>query len=123
MYDDVGCKTGEENTCKKTACPNNKSANACPAGTIIKYKVNESDTKTFNVLHDDISTLTLQQNENTVASMIWYSSVDNTKGPLTVLSALEDATSGWSNVNTINYTMGTTVFNGTNGFTGFGRMV
>ena len=118
MYDATTCKTGNEVTCRKTDCPNDTSNNSCSSGTIIKYKVNDNTTKTFHVLHDDISTLTLQQNEKTV-STAWYSeSADNTKGPLTALSALEDATSGWNNVNTIEYTMGTIKFNIGNTYTG-----
>lgn len=113
----TGCITGEEPTCVETTCYTNKNINSCPAGTIIKYKVNSSETKYFHVLHDDGATLTLQQRENIWGSSKWYTEKDNSKGPLTALPRLESKTAGWSNVNTINYSMGTTVFK-TNAYTG-----
>ena len=101
------CVTGEETTCSKSFFPQTYSQ-----GTIIKYKVNSSTEKYFFVLADNGSTLTLTQRENTVDTVKWYdsTSASNKSGPLTALTALENATSGWSNVNNITYTMGTTVF-------------
>ena len=106
------CVTGEESTCQEISTKNYEP------GTIIKYKVNDSTTKYFHVLHDDGDTMTLQQRENTVYNTAWYSSLDNSKGPLTILPELESATSGWTNVNNQTYTMGTTNFNNTNSYTG-----
>ena len=117
-YNSSSCITGEESTCVQTSCYENKTSGSCPAGTIIKYKVNDSTTKYFHVLHDDGETMTLQQRENTVYNTAWYSSSnDNSNGPTTILPALESATSGWTNVNNQTYTMGTTTFK-TNAYTG-----
>jgi len=113
-YDVTSCITGEEATCNKlTSAP----ATYDP-GTIVKYKVNDSEEKYFHVISDNGDTLTMQQRENTIYAIPWYETADdNTKGPLTVLPALESATAGWTNVNDQTYTMGSTIFN-TNSFTG-----
>ena len=118
-YNSSICVTGEEDTCVETDCYKTKTIDSCPAGTIIKYNVNDTETKYFHVLHDDGETITLQQRENTVYNKAWYAdSDDNTKGPLTILPVLEEATSGWSNVFEQTYIMGTTIFNGTDAYTG-----
>ena len=113
------CVIGEESTCKKISLVKGKTY---PAGTIIKYKVNSSTTKYFHILHDDGDTLTLQQRENTVNGVAWGKTTDtcdtyyhssNCTGPLNALSALESATTNWSNVNNQTYTIGTTKINGT----------
>lgn len=112
------CITGEETTCQQTTCYKNKVTNSCNPGTIIKYKVNENEEKYFYVLHDDGETITMQQRENTVSNHAWYIDTnDNTKGPLTILPVLENATTTWTNVNDQTYTMGTTIFSD-NAFTG-----
>lgn len=119
LYNPTSCITGEEETCAVTTCYENKSAGSCPIGTILKIKVNEVTSKYFHILHDDGQTMTLQQRENTVYNTPWYeTSADNTKGPLTILQKLEDATNSWDYVNTISYTMGTTSFGETNAYTG-----
>ena len=118
-YNPTSCITGEEETCVQTSCYENSSVGSCPAGTIIKYAVNDTEEKYFHVLHDDGETMTLQQRENTVYNTAWYSSSDdNSKGPTTILPVLENATAGWTNVNDQTYTMGTTNFNNTNAYTG-----
>lgn len=118
-YDKSGCVTGEEETCVKTTCYESSNKGACQAGTIIKYAVNNSEEKYFYVLHDDGKTMTLQQRENTVYNTAWYiDSEDNSKGPLSILPVLEEATKSWNNVNSQTYTMGTTNFNNTNTYTG-----
>lgn len=123
--DSTKCITGEEETCQRTDCYKDKNANTCPVGTIVRYMVNDDTMKYFYVLHDDGDVMTLQQRENTVYNTSWYIDTDsntnlsdNTKGPITVLSVLEDITKDWSNVNDQTYTMGTTNFNNTNAFTG-----
>ncbi len=64
------------------------------AGTIVQYKVNDYIIKYFHVVSDNGDTLTLQQRENIVYDTMWYEDAsDNTKEPLTILSALENATS------------------------------
>ncbi|MBO5414973.1 MAG: hypothetical protein J6A17_05045 [Bacilli bacterium] len=110
-YDESTCVTGDETTCKVTKCYKDKTANSCPAGTIIKYRVNSSEMKVFYVIHDNGATMTMQQRENIIYNTPWYETEQTyTKGPLTVLTELENITSSWTNVNLINYTMGTTVF-------------
>lgn len=122
-YDDKNeatkCITGEEATCQVSDCITNTDKDSCNTGTIVKYKVNDTEEKFFYVLHDDGNKLTLQQRENTVYNTSWYADGDdNTKGPLTILPKLEDVTKEWSNVDYQTYTMGTTNFNSTNAFTG-----
>lgn len=118
-YDPTSCVTGEEETCVATTCYENKAVGSCPPGTVLKIKVNDETSKYFYVLHDDGQKITLQQRENTLYNTMWYEvTSDNTKGPLTMLPKLEEATKDWSNVNTQTYIMGTTTFNRTNAFTG-----
>ena len=122
-YNPTSCITGEESTCVETSCYKNNTSGSCPAGTIIKYAVNDSEEKYFHVLHDDGDTMALQQRENIVYNTVWYATPSdnvpaNTEGPLIVLAELESKTSGWSNVNDQTYTMGTTNFNNTNAYTG-----
>ena len=110
------CITGEEDTCEKSVCYKVKTRN-CPTGTIIKYKVNDTDIVTFHVMYDSGTTLTMQSQKNTVYNTMWYSDNINTSGPLIILPALEHATNGWTNVNDQTYTMGTTIFEA-NAYTG-----
>ena len=120
-YNSSNCVTGEEDTCIKTDCYKNKTAGSCKAGDIIKYKVNDTDIVTFHVMFDNGNTLTMQSQKNTINNTSWYgtsSSYINTNGPLTILPILETATSGWTNVNSQNYTMGTTSLSNKGEFTG-----
>ena len=117
-YNDTTCVSGDEATCEVSDCYKTKTANSCSSGTIIKFRVNSKETKTFYVLHDDGSTITLQQRENIIRNDSWNSENTNAKGPITILQHLESATSNWVNVNTQTYTMGTTNFNNTNAYTG-----
>ena len=113
-YSETGdnlCINGEEKTCVETTCYEDKTANSCAQGTIIKYYVNDNEQKVFYVLHDDGDTITMQQRENTVRNIAWYKDVDdNTKGPLTILPYLEAATATWTNVEFQEYTAGYTNF-------------
>ncbi len=110
------CVTGEEVTCKEIEAPETYEA-----GTIIKYKVNDTLEKYFHVMFDNGGTLTLQQRENTIYQTAWYKeSNDNSKGPVTVLQALESATNNWTNVLDQTYTMGSTTFKD-NAYTGCKR--
>lgn len=123
IYDEANadtlCITGEEATCQVSNCYKRQNADSCLKGTIIKYAVNDSEEKYFYVLHDDGDKMTLQQRENTLKNIKWYmEDSDATKGPLTILPQLENATQNWTNVDDQTYTMGTTNFNGTNNYTG-----
>lgn len=115
------CVTGEEATCQINKCYLDKNISACPIGTIFRYRVNETEVKYFHVVSDDGDKLTLQQRENTVVGHPWYEEYsgttplgvnNNSHGPTTVLTPLEEATVGWTYVNDMTYTMGTTQFKG-----------
>lgn len=114
------CVTGEEETCALTSCYENDLEGSCEIGTIIKYRVKEDTEHFFYVLHDDGEKMTLQQRENTTPNVLWYDVDvnDHSKGPLTALSLLEEATKDWNNVNDLNYEMGKTAFIGDNFHTG-----
>ena len=104
---DPKCINGEEKTCVKTDCY--KKGKTCSQGTVIKYYVNNHEFYYFYVLRDDGTKITMQQRENTIRNIAWYAEKqDNSKGPATVLLALEQATSTWVNVNIIEYTPGIT---------------
>jgi len=117
QYDGTNCLTGEEATCVELT----ERPETYAVGTIIKYKVNNTLEKYFYVIRDNGDSLTLQQRENTINSVAWYdlgdNAANNANGPLTVLAALENATSDWTNVKDQTYTLGTTSFQ-TNAFTG-----
>jgi len=109
------CVTGEEDTCESLR----KAPETYPTGTIIKYKVNDTEEKYFHVVSDNGDTLALQQRENTVYDTAWYKDVnDNTKGPITILSSLENTTTEWGNVLDQEYALGTTIFKD-NAYTGY----
>lgn len=119
-YNSSSCVTGTESTCVRTRCYENKSAVSCPAGTIINYKVNSSTTKTFTVLYDKANYL-IMQGRDSIANTPWNNTGTASSGPIQALSVLESATSGWSNVNSQSYVMGTTIFK-TNKYTGCDTM-
>ncbi len=101
------CINGEEKTCVKTDCY--KKGKTCTQGTVIKYYVNDSEFHYFYVLRDDGTKITMQQRENTIRNIPWHAGEnDNSKGPDTILPALEQATSTWTNVNVLEYTPGQT---------------
>ena len=113
-YNSSTCVTGDEKACVATTCYKTKSAGSCPAGTIINYKVNDSDIVRFHVMYDTASTITMQAQRNTVYNTAWITALDYSgsticaydKGPLTILTALESATAGWSNVEDQTYSIG-----------------
>ena len=111
------CVTGNETTCVKNNCYKVSTGITCEAGTILDYMVNDSEKVRFHVMYDNGDTLTLQSQKNTVYNTTWYSSYSNSKGPTKILSSIESTTSGWTNVNTLTYTLGTTAFK-TNAYTG-----
>ena len=103
------CITGEESTCQETACYSTREVGSCKAGTIIQYRVNDTETIPFHVMFDEGNKLTMQSQQDTVSNIIWAES-SNANGPTIALTALEEATKNWKNVNDQTYTMGTTVF-------------
>ena len=109
-YNDATCVSGDETTCEVSDCYKTKTANSCSSGTIIKFRVNSKEMKTFYVLHDDGSTMTLQQRENTIEIVSWNTTEKIADGPSLALSELAEATATWENVNTLSYTIGTTTF-------------
>jgi len=127
------CVTGDEDTCVKTKCYESKTAGSCPAGTIIVYKVNDTEIVRFHVIHDKGSTMTMQSQRNIIYNLAWMDYDDyksentdgtscsyeacNEEGPISILEALEGTTAGWVNVNNQTYTLGTTTFK-TNAYTG-----
>ncbi len=101
------CINGEEDTCISTECY--KSGSTCETGTVIKYYVNDNEYRYFYVLRDNGTVITMQQRENTIRNIAWHSGEnDNSYGPDTILSALEQATSIWTNVDILNYEPGVT---------------
>jgi hypothetical protein len=99
------CVTGKEDTCKGTTCYEDKSVGSCEAGTIIFYRVNDNEIYSFNVLHDDGDTITLQTNKNLTTSQ-WNTSNNVSDGPITALDAVEEITKDWTNVPKITYSLG-----------------
>ncbi|MCI8346814.1 MAG: hypothetical protein HFJ12_02565 [Bacilli bacterium] len=105
------CVTGEESTCQKTECYKTKSVDSCKSGTIIEYRVNDNEIASFHVMYDNGDTMTMQTQKNTLDSTPWYeNSTNNSKGPITVLTKLEEVTRDWDNVNNQEYIMGVTEF-------------
>ncbi len=104
------CITGKESTCQKTTCYQNKTEGSCPSGTIINYKVNDTDEVFFHVMFDDGDTLTMQSQQTIVDNIKWNDQNDLSVGPMVALTRLEEATAKWTNVNDQTYTMGTTIF-------------
>jgi len=89
------CVTGEEETCQEIT----NTPSTYEIGTIVKYKVNDTEEKYFHVMFDEGDTLTLQQRENTINGTPWNNDAnDSSKGPIILLPELEEATSSWSNV-------------------------
>lgn len=122
-YNDTSCITGDESTCVETDCYKKLEENSCKVGTIIKYKVNDTDTKPFYVLYGDSNTMTLLEATTTISgSWAKYEDVNgmpvgtSTNGPTQALELLDNYTKSWKNVNDITYQMGVTEFFG-NAFT------
>ena len=103
----AGCLGGAEAGCVDVKSSYTSSSTYAP-GTIIKYEVKAGVEKYFNVIHDDGSTLTLQERQNTVSNVTWGTSVS--AGPALTsgyaLYSLEQATNDWTYVNTQTYSIG-----------------
>ena len=111
VNEDTKCIIGNESTCVETKCYGNGVTDSCKAGTIIKYKINNTQEEYFYVINDNGSTLTVQQAQNTVTNLAWDSeNADNKKGPLVLLQQVENMISTWTNVENTSYTMGISNF-------------
>ena len=91
----------------------------CAEGTLITYKVNDSQTYDFYVIKDTGRLLTLIMNSNLgLNDVSWNTSGFASDGPTGVLKALEERTNNWTNVNIISeYTYVDT--NGNNQYSAF----
>lgn len=133
-YNETSCVSGEEASCVATDCYQNKNSDSCKEGTIINYKVNDTETIPFHVMYDEGNTMRLQSQRNIVDKTAWISMedyetaggsptysrpADIDKGPLTALTNIETKTNSWKNVNDQTYEMGTTTFKN-NAYTGCG---
>ena len=98
------CTTGEESTCVATYCYADSTSGSCEPGTIIKYKVNDTEIKNFNVISDDGDTIDMQSIDATATG--YWNSYNNIYGPDNLITLLDDATENWTNVNDQSYTMG-----------------
>ena len=98
------CTTGNESTCVVTYCYTSSASGSCEPGTIIKYKVNDSEIKTFNVISDKGDTIDMQSLD-AIENAIWTYST-NANGPVHSMSLLKGSTKTWTNVNDQNYIMG-----------------
>lgn len=107
-YDEINTETkciiGEEETCTEL------TEETYEPGTIVKYRVNDTEDKFFYVIQDNGDTLTLIQRENTSNGTKWVESGENKNGPLTAISKLNEVTESWNNVNDQTYQIGTTIF-------------
>ncbi len=65
------CTTGNESTCVVTYCYTKNTSGSCEPGTIIKYKVNDTEIVTFHVLYDDLYGLIMQSQKNIIYSVAW----------------------------------------------------
>ena len=97
------CTTGNESTCVVTYCYTSSTAGSCEPGTIIKYRVNDSEIRAFNVVSDNGSTITMQEIA-TNADTMWY--YDISYGPVSLLNIISSYTKNWTNVKTLSYMMG-----------------
>ena len=79
-----------------TACSNTTLTTNDP--TCMKWRVIGQDTYNVN----------LQLDHNIVNKVAWNTTGYNKDGPVTVLQSLANATSGWANVDSLNYTYDTT---------------
>ncbi len=100
------------------SCINN--TNKCENGTLVNVKVNDKENYDFYVIKDDGNELTLIMNKNLGSRVFWITKEDylesggtawnelvgtNSKGPLTVLKALEIRTQNWTNIKSYDYTL------------------
>ena len=85
--------TGSEDTCQPTTC---LVSGTCPAGTAISYKVNDTTTQDFHVLHDDGNTLTVISAIELGEKVKFDDSGNSINGPRTANASLTKATMNWN---------------------------
>ena len=110
------CISGDESTCITHPC-GSLTGTTCSEGTIIEYKVNSTTTQRFHVLYNntDGKSMTLISQRNIVPSTTWRKDSSATD-PLHMITALESATTGWTNVKSQSYSSNTTFkYNSSNG--------
>ncbi len=112
------CVSGDEATCQYSKCYKEESEGSCPAGTIVKYKVNSTTTKDFHVLFDRGNVLVMQTRTAVLNMIKWNENNVNSEGPITILAALENATENWNNVHDLTYTLGGASLTGDTMYTG-----
>ena len=84
-YKEDTCVNGEEDTCVINNCLVDKEE--CRHGTIINYKVSDTETIGFNVLHEDKDTITLQAMTELIPSVAWHTGFyTTTEGPKEALA-------------------------------------
>lgn len=116
-YNAKTCPTGDEGSCVKTTCYENTNANSCSTGTIIKYKVNDSDVKTFYVINDEGPTLTMISKDSAKSSYNDdYTYLDSSNGPSTATATVNNMANGWTNVNEHNYQTSSTGYSLEDGY-------
>lgn len=108
-YKEDTCVNGKEDTCVINNCLVDKEE--CSPGTIINYRVSDTETIGFNVLHEDKDTITLQAMTELIPSVAWHTGFyTTTEGPKEALAKLDNYTNTWSNVIKQTFTLGTTTF-------------
>lgn len=96
-YNESSCIDGTQSTCVATTCY--RSGSTCPTGTIIKYAVSDSQEKTFHVIKDDATNLTLIDHSTTAISTYNdNTSFVSTDGPNVANKKLNEIASAWTNV-------------------------
>lgn len=108
-YNEDTCVTGDEDTCVITECYKEKTAGSCPAGTIIKYRVSDTEIIPFHVMFDNGDKIVMQSQKEVASTVAWTTNL-RAIGPANALTILEEKTAGWSNVNDLSYEAGVTTF-------------
>lgn len=74
----------------------------CPNGTLVSVQVNATQTYNFYVIKDTGTKLTLIMDRNLGAGVAWYApSKYNNYGPITAITALNNRTKTWININPV----------------------
>ena len=74
------------------------------SGVLVNVKVNETENYDFYVISDTETELTLIMNQNLGDNVKWHDTATVSYGPLTVVTALKERTSTWTNIEEREYT-------------------